>query len=388
MKGIISHIILYIVSIWGLFSQTIQFEHYNDANGLSHNSVRHIVQDKNGFLWLGTFSGLNRFDGYQIKSFMSSSSVDNTIPNDDITALEYDEESNNLWIGTRNGLTLLDIDTQEFTTFLPNAKDAHSLQDHEIRSVHIDRFNQIWVGTKNKGLFVFHQDENIFEKIELQGFEYIKEIFEDSKGQLWIGSYGTAGVAKITLDNVANPVKIDTYTLNVPNSKEINPYVNFIYQNSNLDIFVGSRQGLYKFNEESNQFTNLYIKDVKTRDKLGPYFISIAQAPDGKYWLGTLGGILVVDNLEDITEQNYEWYYSELSNSDSLIDDLVYELYFDELGLLWIGTENGLDKYDSFSNQFRVNKGISKYLDNQVPRIRGFSKTFDDKVIVTIYYRE
>ena len=382
MKGIISHNILYIFSIWGLFSQTIQFEHYNDANGLSHNSVRHIVQDKNGFLWLGTFSGLNRFDGYQIKSFMSSSSVANTIPNDDITALEYDEESNNLWIGTRNGLTLLDIDTQEFTTFLPNAKDAHSLQDHEIRSVHIDRFNQIWVGTKNKGLFVYNQDQNIFEKIELQGFVYIKEIFEDTKGQLWIGSYGTAGVAKITLDNVGNPVKIDTYTLNVPNSKEINPYVNFIYQNSNLDIFVGSRQGLYKFNEESNQFTNLYIKDVKTRDKLGPYFISIARAPDGKYWLGTLGGILVVDNLEDITEENYEWYYSELSNSDSLIDDLVYELYFDELGLLWIGTENGLDKYDPFSNQFRVNKGISKYLDNQVPRIRGFSKTFDDKVIV------
>jgi len=382
LKGIISHIVLYILSIWGLFSQTIKFEHYNDANGLSHNSVRHIVQDKNGFLWLGTFSGLNRFDGYQFKSFMSSTSIINTIPNDDITALEYDEESNNLWIGTRNGLTLLDIDTQKFTTFLPNPKNSNSLQDEEIRSVHIDRFKQIWVGTKNKGLFVYHQDKKIFEKIKLKGFEYIKEIFEDSKGHLWIGSYGSAGVAKITLDNVGRPVKIDTYTLDVPDSKEINPYVNFIYENTNLDVFVGSRKGLYKFNQEFNEFTNLYIEDVKTRSKLGPYFVSIAQAPDGKYWLGTLGGILVVDKLEDITEQKYEWYYTELSNSDSLIDDLVYKLYFDELGLLWIGTENGLDKYDPYSNQFRVNKDISKYLDNQAPRIRGYSKTFDNKVIV------
>lgn len=369
-------------AICGLQAQSLKFEHYNDAIGLSHNSVRHIVQDKNGFLWLGTFSGLNRFDGYEFKSFVSSSSKSNTIPNDDITALELDETSNSLWIGTRKGLAQFNMNTQTFHTFLPDPNHSDSIQDEEIRSVHVDRFHHVWVGTKNKGLFVYDPEKNIFKKVEMKGFNYVKEIFEDSKGQIWIGSYGSAAVGKITLDNLGGIAKIKTYTLKVPGSKEINPYINFIYENHESDVFIGSRKGLYKLDGQTDRFQNLYVEDSAVRDKLGPYFISVARAPDGKYWLGTLGGILVLDNLEDITKQEYQWYYSELSDDDSLVDDLVSALYFDTSGVLWIGTDDGLDKYDPYGNQFSFNKDISRYIDNQVPRIRGFSKTFDDKIIV------
>lgn len=113
------YIIFCLVTFYYSHSQNIKFTHYNDNNGLSHNSVRHIVQDKKGFLWLGTFSGLNRFDGYQFKNYMSYSPGTNKLYNDDITALELDEASNNLWIGTRKGLTLFKLDTQVFTTFFP-----------------------------------------------------------------------------------------------------------------------------------------------------------------------------------------------------------------------------------------------------------------------------
>ena len=61
-------IILVFIFYVKLGAQQLKFNHYNDKNGLSHNSVRHIIQDQQGFLWLGTFSGLNRFDGYQFKS--------------------------------------------------------------------------------------------------------------------------------------------------------------------------------------------------------------------------------------------------------------------------------------------------------------------------------
>src|SRR5690606_7923614 len=146
-----------------------KFEHYNDKNGLSHNSVRHIVQDKDGFLWLGTFSGFNRFDGYEFKSFTSGAPVSNTIPNDDITALELDGESNNLWIGTRGGLSLYKMDTHRFRTFLPEKDNPNSLQDKEVRAIHVDRFKQVWVGTKDNGLFRYYPEQDIFKKIELPG---------------------------------------------------------------------------------------------------------------------------------------------------------------------------------------------------------------------------
>jgi len=82
-----------LITFYYSHSQNIKFDHYNDNNGLSHNSVRHIVQDKKGFLWFGTFFGLNRFDGYQFKNYMSSLPGNNKLYNDDITALELDEAS-------------------------------------------------------------------------------------------------------------------------------------------------------------------------------------------------------------------------------------------------------------------------------------------------------
>ena len=363
-------------------SQNIKFTHYNDNNGLSHNSVRHIVQDKKGFLWLGTFSGLNRFDGYQFKNYMSSSASANKLYNDDITALELDEESNNLWIGTRKGLTLFKLDTQVFTTFFSKKDDPNSLPEEEIRSVYVDKFKRVWVGTKTKGVYLFFLKENRFEKIPIKNFDYVKEIFEDKSGNIWIGSYEKASVAKITLDAKGAIVRINDYTLSVPNSNEKNPYVNFIYQDTKADIFVGTRQGLYKFDKKNNRFVNLYIENKEIRGSLGPYFLSVAQAPDGKYWVGTLGGLLVCKQLEDIQKGDYKWYYSVLSEETSIVDNLVSALYFDTSGVLWIGTEDGLDKYDPYENQFTLNKDISRHIGNQAPRIRGFAKTYDDKVIV------
>ena len=376
---IFSFSILFVLSS---FAQNIKFEHYNDNDGLSHNSVRHVVQDKSGFLWIGTFSGLNRFDGYEFQSYLSTSEGENKINDNDITALKLDEKERNIWIGTRKGLTLFDCDTQKFTTFLKDENNPNSLQDEEIRSIYVDNFDRVWVGTKDNGVFLFYADEERFEKVNLPNFNYVKEIFEDSEGHIWIGSYGTASIAKINLDSVGNIQQISTYSLTIPDSIETNPYVYFIYEDAKNDIFVGTRKGLYKLDKRLNKFENLYIENKEIRESLGPYFLSVVQGPDGKYWVGTLGGLIVCDGLEAISEGDFKRYYSVLTDQTSLVDNLVSALYFDASGILWIGTEDGLDKYDPYENQFNLNKDISEYIGNQAPRIRGFSKTYTDEIIV------
>ncbi|MDP5043416.1 MAG: hypothetical protein NWQ06_00385, partial [Leeuwenhoekiella sp.] len=99
-------------------------------------------------------------------------------------------------------------------------------------------------------------------------------------------------------------------------------------------MFAGTRKGLFKLDRSTNTFTDLYIEDETIRENLGPYFLSIAKAPDGKYWLGTLGGLIVCDQLEDIQSGNFTWYYAILSDDTSLIDNLISALYFDASGVL------------------------------------------------------
>jgi len=366
-------------------AQGIKFEHYSDEQGLSQNSVRHIVQDNSGLLWLGTFSGLTSFDGNSFTVYHSKLKSPKSINNDDITALVINHQSNEMWIGTRNGLTRQDLKTCRFETFLPEKNNPNSLPDAEIRALYIDKFNRLWIGTKDNGLCFYSTESNVFTKVEINGFNYIKSIYEDSNGHIWIGSYETGGVAQITLNNEGDIDQIKKYTLSSPGSKELNPYVYFIYQDDKADIFAGTREGLYKLNKIQDTFAQLPLPNTSTRNLLGPYFICVAQAPDGKYWIGTLGGLIVCDHLENISTGKYNWYYSALSDKSSLVDNSISALFFDHSGTLWIGTENGLDKYDTYQNQFKSIKNISALINGKIPRISGIAQTCDDKLIVSTH---
>lgn len=368
-----------------LYAEDIKLEHYSRDNGLSHNSVRHIVQDKFGLLWLGTFKGLNSFDGQRFTPYLSNPKSKNGVQDDDITALVIDEDSDVMWIGTRGGLTKFNLRTHQFTTFIHEKDNPKSIPDSEIRSIYIDKFKRIWIGTKERGLCIYDEKTSAFIKVPLDGFFYIKSIFEDINGHIWIGSFETGGISKITLDEYGEIVDIQLYTLSVPGLKVDNPYVYFIFQDDKSDLFVGTREGLYKWNKQDDVFELQPFHDSVFRETIGPYFVCIAQAPDGKYWLGTIGGIVVCNRLEDIAKGNFQWYYSKQSEKTSLVDNSVSALYFDNSGLLWIGTDNGLDKYDPFRNQFKTINSFSLIVEGTIPRISDYARTYDDKLIVATH---
>ncbi|WP_320019601.1 two-component regulator propeller domain-containing protein [Labilibaculum manganireducens] len=367
-----------------VYAEDINLEHFSNEDGLSHNSIRHIVQDKTGLLWLGTFGGVNSFDGYKFTSYLSNSRAGNSIRNNDITAMEIDYESDQMWIGTRNGLTQYNFKTHQFKTFLPEKNNPHSICDSEIRSIYIDKYKRVWVGTKTQGLCIYDPKSESFSKVENFGFDYIKSIFKDENGSIWIGS-DHKGLAKISLNSTRTISNIKTYNLPFADSNEINPYVNFIYQDDKSDLFVGTREGLYILDKYEDKFVVLQIPDNSVRDILGPYFNCVTRAPNGRYWLGTLGGLIVCDHLEDIAKGKFQWHYSVWSEETSLVDNLVSALFFDNSGILWIGTENGLDKYDPFKNQFKTSKDISLFIGDKIPRISGFAQTYDDQLIVSTH---
>ncbi len=365
-----------------LFAEDIKLEHYNRENGLSHNSVRHILQDKQGMLWLGTFNGLNSFDGQRFSSFLSDARYPNRIQNDDITAFVFDQDADAMWIGTRGGLTKLNMRSFQFTTFVHDPNNPESIPDSEIRAVYVDKLKRIWIGTKSSGLVIFNQSTKMFTKIPLPGFTYVKTIFEDINGHIWVGSFDTGGVARLIIDEKGDIVGRHMYDLPVGRSTIVNPYLYFIFQDDKADLFVGTREGLFKWNKHDDLFELIPIGDSKFKESIGPYFVCIARAPDGRYWLGTIGGIIVCNRLEDIAKGEFKWYFSNRYEKTSLVDNSVTALYFDHSGLLWIGTDNGLDKYDPYWNQFKTVNSFSMVVDGRTPRISDYERTFDNKLLV------
>ncbi|MFN3394736.1 MAG: two-component regulator propeller domain-containing protein, partial [Candidatus Thermochlorobacter sp.] len=126
----------------------LKFEQFTTERGLSQSRVNCIVQDKRGFIWIGTNDGLNRFDGYTFTVYRYDAQNPNTIPSDIIQALHCDRNGT-LWIGTPNGLCKSEDGGKTFETFLPDPRRQNSLANEFINVISEDRWGAIWIGTQD-----------------------------------------------------------------------------------------------------------------------------------------------------------------------------------------------------------------------------------------------
>lgn len=128
-----------LIFIWLLFpffaraqNDTLYFRHYDVENGLSHHNVSSIIQDSLGFMWYGTFKGLNKFDGYKFTPFHHDPKNSNSLISDNISCMAV-EKSGMIWIGTKlNGLNLYNPYTGNFTLFRHEERKEQSLSNNQI----------------------------------------------------------------------------------------------------------------------------------------------------------------------------------------------------------------------------------------------------------------
>ena len=147
--------LLLIISI--LFSahlfaqQNISIEQITVADGLPENSVRSIIQDKYGFLWLGTQNGLVKYDGYNFTIFQHDPEDAKSLSNNFVVDIIEDDE-NNIWVGCNfNGLNKLDRKTETFTRYTHNPENPNSISDNAAITLYIDK-------EKNYGLVPLKAD--------------------------------------------------------------------------------------------------------------------------------------------------------------------------------------------------------------------------------------
>ena len=127
--------------------QHFQYKYYSEKGGLSNNAVSCTMMDHQGFLWAGTASGLNRFDGNAFEKFLNDPTDTNSISDNNIQTI-YSDRYNRLWIGTNAGISLYHYTTHTFSNYFPDTA-VLSQPGISFQALCDDDNGNVWVGAKN-----------------------------------------------------------------------------------------------------------------------------------------------------------------------------------------------------------------------------------------------
>jgi ligand-binding sensor domain-containing protein/serine phosphatase RsbU (regulator of sigma subunit) len=352
-------------------------------NGLSQNSVNTLLEDKDGFLWIGTDDGLNRYDGQNITIYKHIRSDNTTIPDNQIMSL-YEDKQGRIWIGTLAGLALYDNNTNQFTSFRKDetTKDSiNSLVNNEVNAITEDKEGFLWIGTKN-GLSKLDTKTNNFtnyiatEKDSLLlGSNDITALAVDTDNNLWIGT-SRAGINKWNLTNNEKKLyrldRTDTTSFygfgssNIMISKsgevwiaaeggfnrynaEIDGFERFRYEGSpyalqsltEIDdsiLYGAGNDYIYKLNTSTKEVTRFTsnFKDIGSSP-------SIIQTKENTIWVASRNlGVLYFNP----SKSSFQLYKKEENNVTSLPHRNVWSVIKDKNDIVWVGTDAGLSRID------------------------------------------
>ena len=316
-------------------SQSI-FKKIDQTNGLSNDRVSSIVKEKNGFVWIGTDNGLNRFDGNKIKIYNKQNSA---LSSNDIVDLLIDHKGK-IWIATfGGGLNVYNPSNDKFITYKNSPNDTKSIPSNELNTIFEDSNGIIWLGTKN-GFSFFNEKEQTFKTYKFESknrfsisHNDVRSIYEDGNKNLWIGTFG-GGLNKF------DPATGKFYR--IKSSSSISPdYIHSLCGINKNEILIGtSGKGLLTFDVNSLSFQ----KKTYGIDKTINIVRCIERARNGIVWIGTDGvGLFKIKNINSV--HPIVTNYSNDSQSESSISsNAIYGVLEDEDSNIWLGTAwNGVN---------------------------------------------
>jgi signal transduction histidine kinase/ligand-binding sensor domain-containing protein/CheY-like chemotaxis protein/AraC-like DNA-binding protein len=276
--------------------------------GLSNNVITAIYQDHRGFMWIGTYDGLNRFDGYNFKIFRNIIGDSTSLSTNSIIPIDGDTE-NNIWVGTQNGLNVFDPQTESFSHprfLLHEAGTGQPLQG-EIRTILCLQNGLTLVGTRSNGLMVFKDKDHPGMQIPLHSRD----------GSIW--SYNVFAMA---------------------------------YDQVRKRVWLSVRgRGLYVFDAGNNEIS-LVSSDILQANAL-------TTDERGNLWVGTTSDLVYYDVDTRI-----------FSSGRLLVKSSVTSLCYDKAGVLWIGTDGAgvfeITPHSRMAIPFNSSRGIPLINSNSV----------------------
>jgi len=328
-----------------LHFDTYGTEYVKIQRGLSQNSVMCMIEDRNGFLWIGTWDGLNRFDGYDFTIYKPGVSTNiSNISNETVNAL-FEDEDGQIWVGTDEGLNMFNPSEMIFEVFIQKTFAGTSYGENRIYEIAEGVRGKIWVGTAN-GLYVFCKQTKEFEFIPFPKDRLMKKqpmitsIFRSyDKKKMYVGS----SIGLYEFD-------INTYIFREIPNLEIesrSKSINVVFEDSHKNLWVGTELGLFLRKNKTQEFLKIHSLNSELESN---HVLSIMEDIEGNIWIGTMGGGVV---LYVSKNEKFEVFGNPDQLYGGMTNNYVYSLLQTRNGSIWVGTWRGLNKFTP--DQFRFN---------------------------------
>ncbi len=360
---IIFALILNVFITHGANEKTLSFKNIDNKEGLSQNGVMAIFQDKNGYIWLGTHYGLNRYDGFNVKSYYRGN-TQNDLCGDDIQSILQDSVGN-IWISTIEGVSVFNPVTEKFFN-LKIYTSKESIFKHTILSMkYID--GEILISSK-EGLWKINRVTSLFNdeiaksvcnniaKFKIQpilNLKSIKVYFKDKNDNYWITVNNHIITSKIINNKLLLIDKIE-----IDKSKEVE--VTAIFKDNLSNIWVGTGDcGLFKLIEEKGKYIPLKVySNINNSFSL---ITDIQQDNSSNLWISSRSDGVIFIHRRELNKNVIS--VSKL-NENSLPTNRIKSIYTSRDNTIWLGSlGNGVFYSNNAGLKFK-NYQLSLNLNN------------------------
>lgn len=328
-----------------IFAEPYTIKKMDMENGLSNSNIVSITQDRRGYLWFATESGLNRFDGKKFRIYKKGD-IPHLGPNsNELNYVLADKTDDIVWIATqRTGLNAFDTKTERFRYYLArNHKD--SLATNDVTYLAHAPNNNIWLSTYHFGVEHYDKKANKFTHYNTSTVpgmvsNHVWSVADDFQGNLYIGHvFNGLSVLSLKDKKIKNFIRKPGQTHQFPGVEVI-----CILIDSQKRVWIGTENGLALYHPKTNDFTVFKNIQGDINSLSNNRISSMHEMDDHHLWIGVApGGVNILDLRQDFTKpENVVFQHIEANDDKSgLSNPVIKSLFQDNYKNIWIGTYGG-----------------------------------------------
>ena len=331
------------------------FERLTMAQGLPHDVVYSILQDRQGLMWFAGEGGLARYDGYQFEIFQHDPLDPASIASNNISQI-FEDRDGAIWCSTWGaGVDRFDPRTETFQHYTHDPANPNSLSDNRAHVIYQDNSGILWFGTFAGGLNRFDPATQMFTRFQHAdddprslSHNRVWSVIEDQAGNVWVGT--DDGLDRF--DRATGKFTHYRHDPQNPRSLSHNE-ARWLYVDRAGTLWVSTARGLNRYDAASDDFTN-YLHDPQNPSSLSNNIaFKIREDQYQRLWIGTKGIESGGLNMFDPRTQQFVNYRYNPNDPTSISHNDIRDVFIDRSGVLWVGTRGGgVNKLDLKPKKF------------------------------------